>query len=257
MVLIIALLLTFDSRIPEPLAELPRLAQWAYLPTIAISAGVLVALLSFERERRKHESENERMRSRIFLERAASAFEAVCRLLGNRNNDRMTWVRAARTLLRAVQLGKKIRDPDYKLAYELEADRARNDLYNSLTSADELTGVRSPLPPQFFYGIPDWWKYETLDEAAVKASSSINVYSMSIDKLPPQPHLKQLSPRSIVAIYDFLEYPNDYEDLLDSVDTWGDKWQDSHGVDQGARRYVAHADSTFAIDGKLHKKDSR
>lgn len=47
------------------------------LPAITISAGVLVAILTFARERKKQESERQRHMSEVFLERVKNGFKTV------------------------------------------------------------------------------------------------------------------------------------------------------------------------------------
>lgn len=231
--------------------------QLSLLPAVAISAGVLVAILTFARERRRQEQDRDRHMSEVFLERAVEGFKTAIDLLRDKNNSRISWVRAARTILNSVELGRQITSHEYKVAYRLEEERARNELYLVLSVLDEKTGQRTPLPPQFFYGIPDWNAHKSLDDAAIAASNSAIAYSPSIDEVPPQSHLRPISPRSVIAIFDFLKYPDEYEDPLKSVGDWSDNWEDSFDIDQGARRYVAHAKSKFAVDGKIHERAKR
>src|SRR5690606_25934553 len=101
----------------------------------------------------------------VLLEQANEGFKTAIELLSDQNNSRSTWVRAARTLLQAKQLGHQIISEEYKIAYRLREERARNDLYKILTLPDAKTNGRQPLPPQFFYGIDDWKTCATLDEA--------------------------------------------------------------------------------------------
>ena len=226
--------------------------QLSLLPTIAVSAGVLVAILTFSRERRKQELERQRHMSEVFLERVKDGFTTTIELLSDQNNNRTTWVRAARTLLKAVELKTQIVSEEYKVACELEEERARNELYTVLSLIDEKSGERKPLPPAFFYGIDDWRTCNSLDEAAIEASSTAVVYSITIDEVSPQPHPKPLSVKSVIAIFNFIEYPEAYNDPLKSVCDWDDNWEDSHGIVQGARRYVAHTKQKVAVGGKLH-----
>ncbi|MCF7820897.1 MAG: hypothetical protein K9M17_00485 [Mariprofundaceae bacterium] len=234
-------------------ADLELSKRLALLPSVAISAGVLVAILTFSREKNKQETERQRHESKVFLERASHGFAAAIDLLSDQNNDRVTWIRASRTLLKAVELKNQITTPEYQLAYELEEEQARNELYIILSIEDQVTGERKSLPPQFFYGISDWASCKTLDEAAVKASNNIEAYSVTIDEVPPQSSLKPLARRSITAIFDFIEDPENYTDPLDSVEDWDENWDSSFGINQGARRYVAHTKQKHAVDGKLHE----
>jgi hypothetical protein len=250
-VLVVALLGTYALIVCSP-TDLNISQQLSLLSTIAVSSGVLVAILTFSRERRKQEIERQRHMSEVFLARVKDGFNATIDLLSDQNNNRATWVRAARTLLKSVDLKKQIVAEEYKVAYELEEERTRNELYIVLSLVDEKSGERKPLPPAFFYGIEDWRNCNALDDAAIKASSSAVAYSVTIDEVPPQPHLKPLSVKSVIAIFDFIEYPNTYNDPLKLVGDWDDNWADSYGIDQGARRYVAHTKQKVAVGGKLH-----
>ena len=247
--LVAALFGTFTLVFETP-SDLDISKRLSLLPAITISAGVLVAILTFARERKKQELERQRHMSEVFLDRVKDGFKTVIDLLSDQNNNRVTWVRAARTLLKSVELKTKISSEEYKVAYELEEERARNELYTILSLVDQKTGERVPLPPQFFYGIDDWRTCKSLDDAAIKASSSAVVYTVTIDEVPPQAHLRPLSQKSIIAIFDFIEYPKTYNDPLKSISDWDDNWDTSHGIDQGARRYVAHTKKKLAVGGK-------
>ena len=165
--------------------------QAAFLPVIAISSGVLIAILGFTRERSDRRQNAIRSQSQIFFERAALALESVVGLLKDQNNDRVTWLRAARTLRRVVKLRDQILDPDYLAAYDLEADKARADLYVALSQIDS-DGNRTALDPRFFYGIPNWADYETLDEVAMASSRWVKGGQVTIDRNLPSNSTKPL-----------------------------------------------------------------
>ncbi|MDD5461766.1 MAG: hypothetical protein PHG00_09050 [Methylococcales bacterium] len=252
LVFVAALFGSYTLIFNHPSNDLNISQRLSLLPAITVSAGVLVAILTFERERKKQELERQRHVSEVFLERVKDGFKTVIDLLSDQNNNRITWVRAARTLLKSLELKEQIEPKEYKVAYELEEERARNELYTILSLVDKESGERVPLPPQFFYGIEDWRTCNSLDDAAIKASSSAVVYSPTIDEVPPQPNLKHLLPKSVIAIFDFVEYPKTYNDPLKSVGDWDVNWEDSYAIDQGVRRYVAHTKEKIAIGGKLH-----
>lgn len=224
------------------------------LSTIAISSGVLIAILTFSRDRGRLAREREENRSKILLEQAKEGLDEVYELLKDQNNTRVIWIRAARVLLESVALGNEIKAPEFVKAYRLYADRIRSELFRALTVYNEETQERDPLPPQFFYGIKDFMRSMTLDKAAIEVSPGFCAGEVSIDSVVAEPSLRQLSPKSVVAVFDFLKYPSDYSDPLESVQVWEDDWGDSHGPSQGARRYVTHANETYAIDGKLCKR---
>lgn len=231
--------------------------RFQLLPGIAVSAGVLIAALSFMRERAKTEVERRRHASEVLLAQASAGFKTLVELLSDQNNSRVTWIRAARTLLQAKRLGHQINSEEYKVAYQLEEERTRNELYKLLTLHDPKTNGRRPLPPQFFYGIEDWRSCRTLDEAAIRASDKVEAHSVTIDAVPPSPSSRPLVARSVVAIFSFIEYPRNYDDPLDDVVDWDENWDQSFDIDQGARRYVAHTKQKVAINGQLLDRTAR
>lgn len=195
-------------------------------------------------------------KSRFFLEIASKGFEEVINLLSDQNNNNQIWVRAARTLLKAKNLKKRIPLQEYLDGFEAVEERVRNELYTYLTILDEETGERIALPPQFFYGI-DNWREIGIDEAAIQASGGPVVSDVTLDKNFPVIKDLKLSERSVVAIFDFLEYPKSYIDPLSSVNLWNDNWDLSFGASQGARRYIAHRKTTFVANGEVHKRNKK
>lgn len=231
-------------------------ALFGELPSLVASAVALLALSTFRRERAKWEHEREKHQSEFFYRQAASGLDEAFGLLRDQNNDRVIWVRAARSLLQAQELSKFIHLPEYQSAYRLYEHKIRNDLYLALTVHDETTGQRNALPPQFFYGVRNWRAMRPLDEVAKEASTRSEAYEVTLDNLPPQPHLQPLSHKTVVAIYDFLNYPDNYDDPLQRVSTWTDDWTASHGEKMGAARYIAHSSKKMAIGGRLYDRET-
>lgn len=250
MVLIVALLAAVLSVVN---IGFPGLAP--LLPAIAISSGVLIAILTFARDREKLTREREENRSKIFLEQAKAGLDEVLELLKDKNNIRIIWIRAARVLLEATSLGVQIKSPEYIKAYRLYEDKMRSELYRALTKYNEETQERESLPPQFFYGIKAWDRNILLDDAACEAYAKPVVSHVCIDQVVPEPGLKPLAVKAVVAVFNFLDYPTDYADPLKNVDVWEENWEASYGPSQGARRYVAHAETNTAIDGKIYKRE--
>jgi hypothetical protein len=231
-----------------------RLPQTAFeqLPSAVVSIGALIALLTYRRERKKWEHEKARTRSEFFFRQAAAGLDEVLSLLKDQNNDRVIWVRAARSLLQARALATKVELPEYQNAYRLHEHKVRNDLYLALSIYDAATGRRQPLPPQFFYGVKDWTVQRPLDDVAVQASTQPEAYNVDINSVPPQPHLLPLAAKTVVAIFDFLDYPKEYDDPLQQVRVWDGDWTTTHREKAGAARYVAHTKSKTAFAGKIY-----
>lgn len=217
---------------------LPELNGLSALPAISISAGVLIAIVTFLGDR-------ERSSSKIFLERAIVGFDEVVKLLSNQNNNRITWIDAARTLIQTLELGDQIKNPEYKKAFDLEAEITRAKLYRALSFGD----VGEPLPPNFFYGSQFWQEHSQrkilLEEAAKTASYNKTVaHEFSNDSLSPKIASTDLWEPSVIAIYDFLKFDENYSDPLDSIETPNSRWN-THPLyalrfEEGARKYVTH-----------------
>jgi len=153
-----------------------------FLPYFVVSVAAFIALLTYLREKAKLRNEIEEKRSKIFLELAKEGLEGAYNMLKDQNNNRITWVRASRDILHALNLAKEIKTSQYLEAYRLFEEKIRHKLYLALTMLDEKTGARQPLPPQFFYGVADWKGAKNLDEVAKETSAQIKVGSVSIDQ---------------------------------------------------------------------------
>ncbi len=227
------------------------------LPGISIACGGMIAILAFIRDRSHQGKDRTRKSDELYLGIARDSFDEVYDLLKDRNNDRVIWVRAARLLLQAMELKTKIETPDIVEAFKVSEERLRAELYRTLSIVLNDENNRQPLPPQFFYGIEDWETEKSMDAAALKSGSKTVCASVNIHENIPSPSSGGLAKKSVIAIYDFMEFPKDYRDPLKNVKEWGDYWADSNGIIQGAKRYVAHTNDWAVIGGKLHKKSPR
>ena len=228
-----------------------------YLSSFVVSTAAFIALLTYIRERKKIGKELEERRSRFFFEQASSGLDEVYSLLKDQNNDRITWLEAARELLHSINLSKQISSPEFKEAYRLAEEKIRHKLYLALSIYDAETKERTPLPPQFFNGLMDWQVERSLDDAAKLASPKIVVQNVSIDNVLRKSTNRSLAEVSVVTIYDFLEYPKEYKDPLKSVIVWRDHWDSGQniglGIDQGARRFVYHKLTHTSFNGNLYE----
>jgi hypothetical protein len=225
------------------------------LPGISIGCGGMIAILAFVRDRLHQKNDRIRKSDEIYLSIARDSFNEVYDLLKDKNNDRIIWVRSARLLLQALALKSKIETKDIIEAFQVSEERLRTELYRTFSITVDGDKNKQALPPQFFYGIDDWKTEKNLDEAAIKGGSTTVCVSVNIDENIPSCSSGSLANRSVIAIFDFLEFPSTYDDPLKKVQDWDDEWADSHGINQGAKRYIAHTKSNFVIGGKLHKKD--
>ncbi len=223
----------------------------AFLTFLGVLWTISITYEQFNNQKSRQDIEDTDKRSLFFFEQAKLGLEEVYDMLKDQNNDRITWIRAARDLLRARNLGKSINVKEYQEAYRLTEEKIRHKLYLALSTYDPKTHNRNPMPPQFFYGVQNWDVVRPLDEVAKEVSQKTNVYGVSIDQTIPQSNILPLAAKSVIAIYDFLEYPPDYDDPLKTVEKWADDWEDSYGINEGAKRFVYHVTHNTAIVGKL------
>ncbi|WP_321778696.1 hypothetical protein [Sulfurimonas sp.] len=228
------------------------------LPAIAISSGVLIASITYISNNKNQLSDRQKESDEINLLIAKDGFDETYTLLKDLNNDRVTWIRAARILYKSLELKKDIKLPQFLKSFEVSEERLRNQLYRLLQTDPENPDQsdKVSLPPQFFYGIDNWRDCKmSLNEAAIDSKSPIIAYSVEIDKVLPEPKAGGLSESSVIAIYDFLEYPDDYSDPLSKIKPWPNNYNGIYGIEQGARRYISHKMTYSVIDKKIHSRE--
>lgn len=221
------------------------------LTFLGILWTISITYEQFHNQKSRQDIEDTNKRALFFFEQAKQGLEEVYDMLKDQNNDRVTWVQAARDLIRARNIGKSIAVPEYQEAYRLTEEKIRHKLYLALSTYDTKTQSRNPLPPQFFYGIKNWDVFRSLDDVAIEVSQEVKAYSVVIDQNTPQSSILPLAAKSVIAIYNFLDYPADYEDPLKTIEMWTDNWEESLGINEGAKRFVSHVTNNTAIGGKL------
>lgn len=233
-------------------------SKMAALPAIAISSGVLIASITYLRDKASQITEGKRKNDEINLMLAKDGFDETYELLKNLNNNRVTWIRAARILYNSIDLKNEINLLQYIKAFEHAEERLRNQLYRLLqTTPDEPSSSENiSLPPQFFFGVDNWRDNDlSLDNLAINASSPIKAYSVNLDKVTPEPKSSGLEESSVVAIYNFIQYPENFSDPLSKIELWPDHFHDCRGgIEQGARRYIYHKQKHYVSDGAIRDR---
>jgi len=251
MIVVLVVAIVRDSTLGAALASSKDLVA----PTVA-ATGVLIAVLAFARDKGKIERDRADARSRIIYEQCKQGLESAHNLLKDRNNDRITWIRAARLILNVKHLTQSITTEEYRLAYELAEDDVRARLYEVLSQKTD--GPERPaLPPAFFFGVKDWetTKY-TLDQLAIATSGGVHVQAVSDNHNVREPVSLNLEVNSVKVIMGFLDYPIEYVDRLDQA-KWKDLsgWSNSSGPKQGAYRYLDHKKRKYTLNGMLFDRE--
>lgn len=254
---LIMLVALISATIRDALLGAPLAPSKDLMAPVVAATGVIIAVMAFARDRGKIERDRAEARSKIVYEQAKQGLESVYALLKDQNNERAVWLRAARLLSISLKLGNSIQSEEYRLAHELVEEDIRARLYEALT----LKGsgkARDGLPPQFFFGEPQWkvMRNLPLSYLAVRTAPKSQVTAVTQEENVPHIALHNLQEASVKIIMDFLQFPSDYQDPLEGVNwTQLDGWSATHGPAQGARRYLQWKAENYVLGEKAIRRE--
>lgn len=179
-------------------------------------------------------------RSEFHLSGATRGIEAALRLLDDGNNERTTWIAAARILERAIRISQGITHPSHRALYEIDLERFRR-------SMGSILGYDNPnRPGGFFYGSPRNMRNANLDDAAVYKDPYRAGLARGATNIPPD---------VLWILWNFAEYPPGYEDPI------GENGFTSANLDSpnmrlwpGLRAYLNHWRQFVVIGNQLHPR---
>lgn len=164
----------------------------------ALPAGLLVALAGNLLTQGKNAADTAEKRSLFYLESAGKAYEQARSLLVGENNDRATWIEAARCLGHAQSLAGEITVDAHRRVLELNSLKYRSFFQDLLASK----------PATFFYGVSE---ADSLD-AAARGSTAGEERNGRITTST----LKELDEASIRAVWEAAKWPENYQDPMGS-----------------------------------------
>jgi hypothetical protein len=148
-----------------------------------------------------HRRNEEFRRSETFLSNAVELINRARSVLttkdGELTNNRVCWVTAARLLTRALQISAQISNDAHQKIFEAEHDYHRHDFGNLFMPNGQQ------LPASFFVGASNI----SLSLGNVIHSASTSGNEISAGWIPP---------RVIAVVYRFFQYPEGYEDPLNT-----------------------------------------
>lgn len=198
------------------------------------------AAFRFNAFQESKKSENEK--SKFYLELCTENYDTFYTTLDGLNNSRVDWIYAARLLMETKTLEREISAKEHQTVLGIQKMKVRHALLNQFQVIDEENNTESPLPVSFFYGIPNWRDYiDSPDEAAYEAMSSERPATFSEYEVPKIERLPMLQEQSVYAVFEFLSYPEDFEDHLNSLNyngEWPHRVKNFQG--EGAYQYVKH-----------------
>lgn len=164
--------------------------SWQTIANVATAIALLVAGGAFIWQIISHRQEKTYKRSQFALQSFLESYNQVLVLLNNGNNDRVTWVMAARIVERANSISKNITEQVHIDVLEIQRERYRQEMASIFGYMDENKGA------WFFYGS---------DNPAENIDSAANEALMSVTNIPEG---------VLATLYTIATYPSNYEDPL-------------------------------------------
>lgn len=202
----------------------------------AVPAGVLLALAGNVFTQAKSIAEAAEQRSLFNLDGFRLAFEHALSLLSDGNNDRPTWIEAARSLAHGEELAKSVTVEEHKRVLELERLKYRGSFH----------GVLAGKPADFFYGVP--CSYATLDEAASASSRRPETSGRRVIA-----GANELDEPSVRAVWLAAAWPKDYDDPRGTRFNESEVRQISMLFPE-LHRFLEHHRTWISVNGKLSRR---
>jgi len=213
--------------------------NWQIIANIATALALPVAAGAFVWQIWSHRQEKAYTKSHFALQSAIESYEEAIGLLSDDNNDRVTWVAAARIIERANQISTNVTEQVHTDVLEVQLERYRRQVATVLGHDDPTKGG------SFFYGADI---NEPIDTAAKIATQPILMPGISSGQM------NYLAESSLATLYALASYPPDYDDPLsvNSCDQFmGPEMRVSF---PGLYEYLSHRKEYDSISGKLIKR---
>lgn len=206
----------------------------AYKFVLPVSVLLAAAGLVFGQISRIEQTEE--AESKFYLVKSLEAFNRAASLLDDGNNNRATWILAGRALRLADRLSSRISVPMHLEVFELERLHLRG-IFN---------GFIAEQPPAFFYGVQD--TTVSVDQAATQSSEGETVAGRRRVST-----VRGLEERSLRTIWQFAQYPHDWDDPI------GDRFTDEERgqlmvLHPGLHEYLEHTAQWHSAAGRLYSR---
>lgn len=220
--------------IQKPLAE--QLGKALSLTSL-VPAALLLTLGGLLLTKSRELVDAEEKRSLFYLDSCVLAYEEARSLLSDGNNDRATWIEAARALRHAKVLSENVSIDAHRRVLELHQLKYRGFFQVALAERSAA----------FFYGAKDG--STPIADAAAASSAPIERAGRTVTST-----LKRLDERSLHAVWEAAQWPSDYQDPLDVK--FSEKEQGSLLVlYPGLHEYIGHVETFHSASGKLFRRD--
>lgn len=198
---------------------------------LCIAGTMLVGMIAHNYDKKSSQSTLNLNSAISLLGRAAEVIVIDSKL----TNDRVAWVTCARLISRAQMIKDQLSTDTHKLVFEAEHDYQRHKFRELLRPG------RNDLSGAFFCGSE---VNESIGEAVTAPTH------------PPYGS-NWIPPRIVKVVYDFISFPEDYEDPLDASEPYSKKERqrlDRTGY-EGVADYLTFRENFFAVGNKIIQKN--
>jgi len=214
---------------------------WQLAANVATALSLLLAAGGLIWQIRSYRKDRAYEKSRFALESALQSFDEALRVLSDGNNNRVTWISAARIISRGQHLAKAATEPVHADLLAVQMERYRREFGKVLGFDNPEQGA------WFFYG--SQMKGHPTDLAAKESTAKID------SPLGTSPAIKSLSEKSLRVIYDFAQYPKDYEDPIGEGFSEAESERPGFNVMwPGLNEYIKHIREFTSNNGALTKR---
>lgn len=214
-------------------------SSWQTIANIATSTGVIVAVGALIWQIRSSVLEGRLRRSEFCLREVIAAFEEAHKLLHDGNNDRVTWIAAARIIEKGQQIEAGVTHPSHRDVMEIQKDRYRRAF------ADVLGFNNPDISAGFFYG------------AALERNDVDDAARASTARKDGRHRLASIPESVLFSIWRFAQYPDEYQDPLPKR-RFAEEQVESGTMRvmwPGLTEYLEHIRRFDSINGKLVERN--
>ena len=203
----------------------------------ALPAGILIALGSQLLSQGKNIGDADEKRSLFYLESCVHAYEEASNLLQDGNNERAKWIAAGRALAHAKELAESVTEDNHLRVLELNRLKYRSIFHGAIFDKSA----------SFFYGVQD--PTISLDDAGRESTQREEIGGRTVTST-----LKELSDKSLRAVWEAAQWPTDYKDPIADGFSKEEKGELTV-LFRGLHEFLEHKERFSSASGQLHPRD--
>jgi len=215
--------------------------DWQLIANMATALALIVAVGVFIWQIVSRRQEKAYTKSQFGLQSALESYDLAIELLSDDNNDRVTWIAAARIVERANQISSNVTEQVHVDVLEVQRERYRRQMATILGYDD------SSKSGSFFYGADS--AITDIDAAAKAATQPVHLPRTS------KGQLKYLAESSLATLYELASYPSNYADPLKVESLDPEMNIEMRSGFPGLYEYLSHRKKYESVQGSLVERE--